>query len=577
MTGQSRFKAFLHTRLRASVHRCASLPAGGAGILLVTAFAATLVACSSYSFTPGPPSTYSSNAPAADLPAAQPLVGMALSGGGNRSGLFASYVFELLGSLPVDAPAGIKAGTPAGTPAGGQSAAQPVSFLDTVTHVSSVSGGSFAAAYFSMKGIGHYSAMLSGNTVPEPYASFFSDFQHQMNFDWAHAALGLRFLTFGSDAEGLVKAIDSQYLHGATFTDLDKREASGASPRLILNATHYDTGRRFVMTTIPSASFCLNTEQFLLDVFYAPAGQEGHIDDMHESKLSQCDRNDALTPEGFDDFWNPKEQSVPSADVPLARAVATSAAFPLVVGPIAYPVAGQRELLHLIDGGVTDNSGVESMLQLYLRDLLKNRSHRDLVLSLDASLPFNAYGATIAGDKSPLSAFIDDPTRVSDIQEVRASLYRRDLWNVTTYVARNMKRSSDAITRMDIVELKPDDLNVGPLSIDTHECHTQYKDARSVHVAARDIPTSFHLDGCDAELVRIAACWSVHQHAGQIQQFFDPAPADRRSEYSAGDQAASGNRSGNSRANSSANDSRTGMLDARIRQMCPELATAGVL
>src|ERR1700754_4665438 len=173
MTGQSRFNARFHLRLRAAVQRCVRRPMRVAGIVLVTALAATaLVACSSYSFTPGPPSTYTSNEPAAHLPAERPLVGMALSGGGNRSGLFASYVFELLGSLPVDAPAG---GTGSGEPAG-----QPVSFLDTVTHVSSVSGGSFAAAYFSMKGVGRYSAMLSGNTVPEPYASFFSDFQRQM-------------------------------------------------------------------------------------------------------------------------------------------------------------------------------------------------------------------------------------------------------------------------------------------------------------------------------------------------------------------------------------------------------------
>jgi hypothetical protein len=560
MTRQSRFIASLRNCLRVSVRRCAKpRTRGSINLVLVTALTATLVACSSYSFTPGPPSTYSSNSPSSALPTQRPLVGMALSGGGNRSGLFASYVFELLGSLPVVAPPG------------SDTAGQPVSFLDTVTHVSSVSGGSFAAAYFSMNGIGHYSAMLAGNSIPEPYARFFADFQQQMNFNWGTAALGLRFLTFGSNADGLAKAIDAQYLHGATFADLDQREASGASPFLILNATHYDTGRRFVMTTIPSDAFCLNTEQFLLDVFYAPAGQEAHIDDMHASKLSECDRSDALTPEGFDNFWNPKQQSVPSATVPLARAVATSAAFPLVIGPIAYPVTGQRELLHLIDGGVTDNSGVESMLQLYLRDLLKNPSHRDFVVSLDASLPFNSYGATIAGDKSPLSTFIDDPTRVSDIQEVRASLYRQDLWNVTTFAARNMKRSNGAITRMDVVELKPDDLNVGPLNIDRPDCHTHYSDARAVHVAARDIPTNFHLDGCDAELVRIAACWSVHQHAGQIQQFFDPAADRRRSTVDRGWADEAGNRG----AGGSGAD--TGMLDVRIRQMCPELVSAGAL
>ncbi|MFC0695090.1 hypothetical protein ACFFG5_23795 [Paraburkholderia humisilvae] len=514
--------------------------------------AAMLTACTEYTFTPGAPSTYVSNTAAADPPASQPLVGVAISGGGNRSALFASYVFELLGSLPVAAPAG----------AG--SSAQPISFLDTVGHISSVSGGSFAASYFSMKSIGHYSAMLTGSTIPTPYAQFFADFHHQMNFNWEAALFGFKIVTLGSNAEGLAKAIDTEYLHGATFADLDKREASGASPFLILNATHYDTGRRFVMTTIPSDAFCLNTEQLLLDVVYAPTGQEKHVDDKHEAQLSQCDRSDALTPEGFDSFWNPKRESVPSAALPLARAVATSGAFPLVVGPIAYEVTGDHELLHLIDGGVGDNSGIESLLQLFLRDLLKTRSHRDLIVSLDASLPFNAYGATIAGDKSPLSAFIDDPTRVSDIQEVRASLYRQDLWNVTTYAARTMKQSNSVVTRLDIIALKPDDLNVSSLRIDTPECHTHYDDARAVRTAARDIPTRYHLDACDAELVRVAACWSVHQHAQQIQQFFDAESGGRRRGYDdSGDETDSGH------ADSS--NGRTGMLDSRIKQMCPEL------
>jgi hypothetical protein len=55
---------------------------------------------------------------------------MARSSGGDRCGRFASYVSELLRNLPVDAPAG---------DAGDRdSAAQPASFLDAVTHLSSV-------------------------------------------------------------------------------------------------------------------------------------------------------------------------------------------------------------------------------------------------------------------------------------------------------------------------------------------------------------------------------------------------------------------------------------------------------
>lgn len=524
-------------------------------MLLAIAGAALLAACSSYTFTSGMASTYISNALLANRPASRPLVGVAISGGGNRSALFAAYVLELFGSLPVVAPLGTA------TPG------RQISFLDTVDHLSSVSSGSFAASYFSMHGIGGYSAMLTDGTVPARYAEFFTDFKRRMNFNWKLALFKNKLLRFSSNAHGWTEAIDKQLVQGATFADLDKREASGASPFLILNATHYDTGRRFVMTTISNRAFCLNTEQLALNVIYTPAEQDGHVDNMQEAKLSQCDHRDALTPEGFDNFWNPDEQSVQSAEVPLSHAVAASGAFPLIIGPIAYRLTGNNELLHLVDGGVTDNSGVESIQQLFLRDLLKNRSHRDLIVSLDASLPFNGYGSTISGDKSPLSTLIDDPTRLSDIQEERASTYRRDLWNITTYAAQTLKRADGAVTRLDLVNLRPDDLNVGLLRINTPDCHVHYGNAQAVYAAARDIPTTYHLAGCDLQLVRIAACWSVHQHARQIQQFFDPTLAERHRDLADYDTAAKTDSGGDS-----AVSGRTDILASRIRQICPELA-----
>ncbi|GAB2895869.1 hypothetical protein GCM10027093_34390 [Paraburkholderia jirisanensis] len=521
----------------------------------LVALAATLLAgCSNYSLTPGEPSTYQSNAPKPPTSDAHSLVGVAISGGGNRSALFASYVLELLGSVPVS-PTSTQP-QPAAT-----SAEQPISFLDTVSYISSVSGGSFAASYFSMNGIGHYTPMLSGQQLPEQYASFFDDFHQQMNFNWEAALFGLKYPTFGSNAQRLAHAIDKTFLHDATFADLDRREASGASPYLILNATHYDSGRRFVMTTIPSNAFCLNTTQFLMDAVYAPAGQG---EQMHAAKLNQCDRNDALTPEGFDSFWNPRLRAVPSASLPLARAVAISGAFPLAVGPVAFNVKGDDTLLHLIDGGVADNSGLESMMQLFLRDLTKNETHRDLVVSLDASLPFNARGTDIAKDSSPLTAFIADPTRPSDIQEVRASLYRERLWELTVFTARS-KGSNDAVTRLDIVQMKPDDLNISSLKIDTPDCHAHFDDAKSVHAAARDIPTSYHLDGCSAQLVRVAACWSVHQHAADIQDFFDTPPERRR--RTSWDETTSGTET----------HVANGIIEQRIKQMCPELVNANAL
>jgi len=499
--------------------------------------------CSVYQFKSGPPSVYRSNESTDALDSARPLVGVAISGGGNRSALFASYVLELLGSLPVEVLAPANATTPRQT-----------SFLDTIGYISSVSGGGFAASYFGMKGLGRYDALVSGGTVPKTYTDFFDGFHTTMNFDWAGTALGLEGLTFGSTETRLSKVIDSQFLDGATFADLDQHEASGTAPYLIFNATHYDSGRRFVMTTIPSSNFCLNTEQLLKDVVYASGNQQYKIDPMYLQKIAQCDRKDPLTPEGFDSFSNPRMTSVPSTSFPISRAVATSASFPLAIGPVAYQIDDDKAYLHLIDGGVADNSGVESITQLFLRKLIKNTQSRGLIVALDAGLPFNSRGTTIADARLPVSTIIKDPARLSDIQEVRASLYRQDLWEVTEAVAKNMKKSSNAVTRLDIEQLQHIDLNVGSLRIDAGECHEQLTDAKSVRDAVRDIPTNFHLDACSTQLVRIAACWSVHQHAAAIQHLVD-------------------NLDGNDRKRSPD----TSILDKRARAMCPELVSAGNL
>jgi hypothetical protein len=521
--------------------RAGRLAALGATIALA---ASALSGCSGYQFTPGAPSVYQSNVAESNPVTPRPLVGIAISGGGNRSALFASYVLELLGSLPVDVAADATGAD-----------LHPDSFLDTIDHISSVSGGSFAAAYYGMKGPGHYGVLIDGQPVPKTYADFFSAFHTEMNFNWEAALFGLEGFSLGSNADRLAKAIDSQFLDGATFATLDEREASGASPYLIFNATHYDSGRRFVMTTIPSSEFCLNTEQFLQDVVYTPMSGQAEMNAKHLAKLDQCDRHDPLTPEGFDSFWNPSMlRAVGTRDFPLSRVVATSGSFPLVIGPIPYTILGDTSLLHLIDGGVADNSGVESLTQLFLRDLIKNPAQKGLIVELDAALPFNARGTTIAGVKSPLSAFLHDPTRPSDIQEVRADMYRQDLWGITVFVAKNMKSSQNAVTRLDIQQLEPDDLNIGSLKIQAGECHVQFNDADSVHAAARDIPTNYHLDACSAQLVRITACWSVHQHAPAIQQFFQASTsADRRDVLG------------------------TNVLDQRIRNLCPELVAAGAL
>ena len=71
--------------------------------------------------------------------------------------------------------------------------------------------------------------------------------------------------------------------------------------------------------------------------------------------------------------------------------------------------------------------------------------------------------------------------------------------------------------------------------------------------------------GCSAQLVRVAACWSVHQHAADIQDFVDAA-AERRHRTS-WDETTSGTETHVAH----------GIIEQRIKQMCPERVNANAL
>lgn len=487
--------------------------------------ATTLADCTVPTLTAGDPSAYRAMG---DRPASVPsgpIVGLGISGGGNRSALFASYVIELLGALPVFAPAGDA----------------PVSFLSTVGYMSSVSGGSFAAAYFGMlspaASPADFNAMLDHGDTPEPFGSFFSDYHEAMNHDWRRAALiGSQSASLSaSNAQRLADALDGRFLHGVTFAKLDDREATGRSPYLIFNATHYDSGRRLIMTTIPQPRFCVNVEALIKDVLSPKAAPDTQTQQRQLDELVTCDPTDPLTPEGFDSIGNAQPFAIVSRDIPLSYAVAMSGAFPAVVGPVAYRVAGRDGYFHVIDGGVTDNSGVESIAQLFLRKLMANPKQRALIVELDAGMPFNAEGTQIKDTRSPLSTLAHDPSRLSDIQEVRAALYRQDLWDLAGERARGAVKkdraplTSQLVSRLRILTLRHTDLDLDSLRVDVDNdkvanggsCHRTWGTRAAVQQAVRDLPTDYVLDDpCNVELTRIAACWSVYRKGLQIQAWF---------------------------------------------------------
>lgn len=537
---------------------------GAVAMMLVS-----LAGCAAFRLPAGS-APYAEEAP----PPGGQLVGVSMSGGGNRSALYASYVLELLASLPVDAPPE-RAGPPAAT----------MSFADRIGYVSSVSGGSFASAWFALGGTrpaGGF-AQMTGDLPTPDYDAYFDAFHNAMNTNWEVQLLfGVHASpTQWNNASRLAGAIDSVFLHRQTMADVDRLEHAGASPYLVFNATDYDSGRRFVMTTLPTRAFCIDVADILARV------ARGEQDVKAIASRVKCG-TDILTPTGFDSvsLSDGSAASVDSSTLAVSRIVATSGAFPAVVGPIAYNVEGHDALLHLIDGGLTDNSGVESLAQLFLSKLIHQPdvARTGLIVEIDASLPFDTTGANIARDTSPAGALIDDVTRPSDIQEVRASYYRHDLWVLAQQrVGADPTRSDHApdranpVYRLKIFKLQHteflkkaanealanpagDDLVAltHPIHIDGCDDGDAGWDAATAHAKVAQVPTRYNLSNhqCAASMMRLAACWSVHLHAAEIQHALaDDSPSSLTPTSAA---------------------TRAGAIPAaRIHRLCHELEDAG--
>ncbi len=239
-----------------------------------------------------------------------PFVGLALSGGGARAALFGA--------------AGMKALDARG-------------LLQDVTHVSSVSGGGFPASYLA--------------THPEPDCQVAKDPSNCRNdyFDAMIKAIGRDFFWDLTKAQfrspwrlmrpsarlkSLTEALDASYLSKVDFSQIkDKRS-------FYFNTVSYDTGQRFVFSNdaIPHPD--------AKDASLLPAGVR------------------ALS------FSTPDVLGSTPDDISLALVVATSAAFPPYLGPMTIKVKrdGDKKPVyrHLGDGGILENSGVETLREAFL-------------------------------------------------------------------------------------------------------------------------------------------------------------------------------------------------------------------
>ena len=324
------------------------------------------------------------------------LLGIALSGGGSRAALFAAAGLEALGRVRL--------------PGGG-------SLLEQVGYVSSVSGGSVAGAYYASHKPPHEISVLTPEgALSGDYQVFFKQFREAVTQDLEGALVRRQLSTFrwlnsALAARSLREVLTERVLGPIRFEELAEREARGDSPRLLVNTTLFNNGRRLVFTTLPPAAL---QYEFFPDLQRSLARRGLPTEIAPELAV----RWETLLP------VVPQDLHLDVCAVPLAGAVAGSASFPPLVGPITFRVGEEELYWHTGDGGLYENQGVESILFAFLKRLQERKARRALIIAVDSSYPFSVGSRRLTLRAEPFSLFTYDFSRIPSIMEERAGAYQ---------------------------------------------------------------------------------------------------------------------------------------------------------
>lgn len=377
--------------------------------------------------------------------AGRPFVGLALSGGGTRAALFGAAGMEALARRGV---------------------------LDDVTHVSSVSGGGFPAAYLAMNPV-----PVCDDDQPDCLSAYFAQMRTAVSRNYMGTIHVTQFrkpwrLLQPSRRLSSLHEILARpnFLGDARFEDITDARA------FYFNTVSYDTGQRFVFSNAVLP-------------FYQTEGANLLPPSLRALSFSQ-DGAPQPTPRLF----------------PLSLAVATSAAFPPYLGPLSIEreqAEGEPPLYRRLgDGGILENSGVETLAEAFL-------AHPDpasaVIYAFNAGLPLDAAASQRNRD---LSIFSFNLPQFVDVLLTYARAHREA--HITEFArARDIAIDVISFDYLDVAGI----VHRGSGEAVEHwlswedwaDCPVPARRAATPVERLRVIPTSLSITACDASLITQAA------------------------------------------------------------------------
>lgn len=419
------------------------------------------------------------------------LVGVALSGGGSRAALFGEAGLEALGRLRA--------------PGGG-------SVLERVMYLSSVSGGGLPAAYYAKYKPPRETPVLTpAGAFTEEYQAFFTLFKERVSQDFESALIWRQLSTFrwlnsALAARSLREVLEERLLGEGRLDDLAARQKSGESPQVIFNTTLFNNGRRLVITTMPPEA---SRYDFFVDLRQSLA-RRGETAEIPPTLQKRWETVLALTP---------LDLHIDPCVFRLAGAVAASASFPPLVGPFTLRVGEEELYWHIGDGGLYENSGIESLLFVFLKKLQEKKARRALIVAFDSSFPFAVGERRLSRRAEPFTLLNYDFSRIPGIMEERAGAYA-----ALFFRSLQIERVFPDNDTMRVVILRHTDAQwQGDLSDLPEACRHDERSLQSpADVVERlaEIPTRFNVASeCDRQLLATAASKVVAQRQQEIVEF----------------------------------------------------------
>jgi hypothetical protein len=307
-------------------------------------------------------------------------------------------------------------------------------------------------------------------------------------------------------ARSLFDIVDES-LGGMRYDGLARRQAQGDSPRLIINTTLYNNGRRFILTALPQED---SQYDILADV----------------KRLSPTKKLDEENERFLRTKWEtllsvtPQDIKMNVCPIRVAAAVTASMSFPPVVGPLTFRVENTDQYWHAGDGGLADNTGAESLLMVFLKKVQEKKARRAVIIMLDSSFPFSIGGEVLNHRAEGFTFMSYDFSRIPAIMEERATAYR-------SWFLRMAQRQEMISDQVRVIVLKHTDAEWNEdLSDLPDSCRKEdviWKLRKEVVARLAGIATRLWLASpCDRDLALTAAAKVVAQNEDKIRSSLEP-------------------------------------------------------